>query len=85
MASEDESLTIYITCLKGTFNYYNFWIQLIAHAQGDPILLKQLNISNHHHSVNSLSEAVSKDDEFPEHHLNPIQLHIFGELLNYLD
>ena len=78
-----ETLTVIITCLKWTFNYY-FWIRVTAHPEGNPNVSKQVDINKHNTLLESLSEALDDCEDFPEPHLNSYQLHILGELLDSL-
>ena len=82
ITSENETLTVVITCLKWTFNY-DFWIRVTAHPEGNPNISKQIDINKLDPLLKSLSEALYKYDEFPELHLNSHELYIFGELLDY--
>ena len=44
ITSDNESLTVVITCLKWTFNY-DFWIRVTAHPEGNPHISKQIDIN----------------------------------------
>ena len=46
--------------------------------------MKQNNIDKHQPLLESLSEALNDYVELPEPHLNSLQLHILGELLDFL-
>ena len=80
ITSGTETLKVVITCLKWTFNY-DFWIRVTAHPEGNPKILKQIDINP---LLVSLSEALDDYKNFPELHLNSYQLHILGELLDSL-
>ena len=80
---KDGTLKFVITSLEWTFNY-DFWIRVTAHSEGNSNISQQLNIDNHHPSVESLSEALNDYVKLPEPHLNSLQLHILGELLDFL-
>ena len=58
ITSENETLTVVITCLKWTFNY-DFWMRVTAHSEGNPNILKQININKHHPLFESLLEALN--------------------------
>ena len=81
ITSGNETLTVVITCLKGTFNY-NFWIRVTAHPEGNPHISKQIDINKHNPLLEPLSEALDENEVYPEPHLNSYQLHILGELLD---
>ena len=83
ITSENETLTVVITCLKRTFNY-DFWIRVKAHPQGNLGISKQIDINKHNPLLVSLSEALDDYEDFLEPHLNSHQLHILGELLDSL-
>ena len=83
ITSENETLTVIITCLRWTFNY-DFWIRVTAHPEGNPNISKQIDIIMHDPLLVSLSEALNDYKGFPEAHLNSYQLHILGELLDSL-
>ena len=83
ITSENETLTVVITCLKWTFNY-DFWIRVTAHPEGNPNVSKQTDINKHNPLLESLSEALDEYEDVPEPHLNSNQLHILGELLDSL-
>ena len=57
---------------------------MTAYPEENPIILKQLNINKHHPLLESLSEALNDCVKVPEPHLNSHQLHILGELLDFL-
>ena len=79
----EMKLTVAIICLKWTFNY-DFWIRVTAHPEGNPNILKQIDINKQNPSFVSLSEALDDYKDFPEPHLNSYQLQILGELLDSL-
>ena len=83
VTSGNETLTVVITCLKWTFNYY-FWIRVTAHPEGTPTISKQININKHNRLFVSLSEVLEHYEDFPEPHLNPYQLNLLGEILDTL-
>ena len=72
-----------ITSLEWTFDY-DFWIRVTAHPQENPSISKQINIDKHHPLLESLSEALNDNVKIPEPHLNSLQPHILGELLDFL-
>ena len=80
---KDGTLEFVITSLEWTFNY-DFWIRVTAHSEGNPNISKQINIDKHHPLLESLSEALKDYLKLPEFHLNSLQLHILGELLDFL-
>ena len=77
------TLEFIVTSLEWTFNH-DFWIGVTAHSEGNPNFLKQINIDKHHLLLESLSEALIDYVELTEPHLNSLQLHILGELLDFL-
>ena len=83
ITSDNETLTVVITCLKWTFDY-NFWIRVTAHPEGHPHISKQLDINKHNPLDESLSEVLDEYQDFPEPQLNSYQIHFFGELLDSL-
>ena len=80
---KDGTLEFIITSLEWTFNY-DFWIRVTAHSEGNPNISKQIDIDKHHPLFESLSEALNDYVKLPEPHLNSLQLHILGELLDFL-
>ena len=80
IVSNDENLTVIITCLKWTFNY-DFWIRVTVYPERNPHISKQVDIWERIPLLESLSEALSKYYDFPEPHLNPYQLHILLTLI----
>ena len=84
IASNDGILSVIITCLKWTFNY-DFWIRVTVYPEENPQVSQQVDIWEHSPLLGSLDEALSKNYNFPEPHLNDYQLHIFGELIDYVD
>ena len=83
ITSENETLTVVITCLKCTFNY-DFWKKMTAHPERNPSFPKQTDINKHNPLLVSLSEALDDYEDFTEAHLNSYQLHIVGELSDFL-
>ena len=83
ITSGNEILTVVLTCLKWTFNY-DFWIKVTSHPEGNPSISKKIDNNKENPLLESLSEALDEYEDFPEPHLNAYQLHIFGELLDYL-
>ena len=79
--SENETLTVVITCLKWTFNY-DFWIRVTAHPEGNPYISKQTDNNKHNPLFEPLSKDLDEYEDCPEAHLNSDQLHILGELLD---
>ena len=80
ITSGNEPLTVVIPCFRWTFNY-GFWIRVTANPEGNPNISKQIDINKHNPSLESLSEALDENEDFPEPHLSSYQLHILGELL----
>ena len=69
--------------LEWTFNH-DFWIRVTAHSEGNTNFSKQINIDKHHLLLESLSEAPNDYVKLPEPHLDFLQLHILGELSDFL-
>ena len=80
---KDGTLEFIITNLELTFNY-DFWIRVTAHPEGNPNISKQINVDKHHPLLESLSEALNDYVKFHEPYLDFLQLHILGELLDFL-
>ena len=80
---KDGTLEFIITSLEWTFNY-DFWIRVTAHPEGNPNNLQQINIDKHHFLLESLSEALYDYMKYSKPHLNSHQLHILGELFDFL-
>ena len=80
---EAGTLEFIITSLEWTFDY-DFWIRVVALLEGNPNILKQISFNKHHHLLESPSEALNDYVNFPEPHLNSLQIHILGELLDFL-
>ena len=80
---KDGTLEFIITSLEWTFNY-DFWIRVTAHPERNSNNFQQINKDKHHFLLESLSEALYDYVELPEPHLNPLQFHILGELLDFL-
>ena len=80
---KDGTLQFIITSLEWTFNY-EFWIRVTAHSEGIPKISKQINIDKHHPLLESLLEALNNYVKLPVPHLNSLQFHILGELLDFL-
>ena len=57
ITSENETLTVVITCLKWTFNY-DFWIRGTADPEGKPNISKQIDNNQHQPLLAFLSEAL---------------------------
>ena len=83
ISCKDGIIEFIIASLEWTFNY-DFWIRVTAHSEVNPNILKQINIDRHHPLLESLLEALNDYVELPEPHLNSLQLHIIGELLDFL-
>ena len=81
--SESETLTVVITCLEWTFNYY-FWPRKTAHPEKNPNISKQMDINKQKPIFESLSEALNDYQNFLEPHLNSYQFHFLGKLLDSL-
>ena len=62
ITSEDETLTVVITCLKWSFNY-DFWIRVTADPEGKSNISKQIDINKHNLLPESLSEALNDCEE----------------------
>ena len=58
ITSKSESLTVFITCLKWTFNY-DFSVRVTAHPQGAPNVSKQIDLDDHHPMFRSLTDALN--------------------------
>ena len=84
ITSEDETLTVIITCLKWTFNY-DFWIRVRVHPERKSEISKQIDLDDQHSLLKSLSDALSLYEAFREPHLNSFQLQILDELIDYLN
>ena len=80
---KDGTLEFIITSLEWIFSH-DFWIRMTAHSEGNQNILEQIDIDKHHPLLESLSEALNDYVEVPEPHLNSLQLHIHGELLDFL-
>ena len=83
ISCKDGTLEIINTSLDWTFSH-DFWIRVAVHSEGKPNNLKQINIDKHHFLLEFLSEALNDYVELPEPHLKSLQLHILGELLDFL-
>ena len=79
----DGTLEFIITSLEWTFNH-DFWIRVTAHSEGNPNISKQFNIDKHHFLLEPLSEALYDYVKCSGPHLNSHQLHILGELFDFL-
>ena len=66
-----------------TFNY-DFWIRVTAHPGDNPNVSIQISINKSHPLLESPSETLNDYVNAPETHLNSLQLHILGELLDFL-
>ena len=83
ISCKDGTLEFIITSMEWNFNH-DFWMRVTVHSEGNPNILKQNNIDKHHLFFESLSEALSDYVELPEPHLNSLQLHVLGDLLDFL-
>ena len=83
ISCKDGTLEFIITSLEWTFNH-DFWIRVTVHSEGSPNTPKQFSIDKYHFLLESLSEALIDYVKLPEPHLNFLQLHILGELLDFL-
>ena len=83
ISCKDGTLEFIITSLEWTFNH-DFWIRVTAHSEGNPNILKQINIDKHHPLLESLSEALNEYVKLPEPHLDFLQLHTLKQLLDFL-
>ena len=79
----DGTLSFIITSLERTFNY-DFWIRVTAYSEENPTISKQINIDKRHPLLESLSEALNDYVKLPVPHVNSLQLHILGALLDSL-
>ena len=77
------SLTVIITCLKWTMDY-DFCVRVTAYPLGSPNVSKQIDLVDHHPLLTSLTDALNLYEAFREPHLNPYQLNILEELMEYL-
>ena len=57
---------------------------MTAHSEENPKRFQQINIDKNHPLLESLSEALIDYVELPEPQLVFLQLHILGELLDFL-
>ena len=55
---KEGTLEFIITSLEWTFNH-DFWRRVTAHSEGNPNILKQINIDKHHFLLESLLEALN--------------------------
>ena len=83
ITSENETLTVAITCLKWTFNY-DFWIKVTARPERNPNISKQIDINKHNPLLESMSEAPDDYGDFPVPHLFSYHFHNLGEHLDSL-
>ena len=83
ISCKDGTLEFIITSWEWTFNH-DFWIRVTAPSEGNPNISQQINIDKHHFLFESLSEALYDYVKYSEPHLNSRQLHILGELLDFL-
>ena len=58
ISCKDGTPEFIITRLERTFNH-EFWIRVTAHSEGNPNILKQINVDKHHFLLESLSEALN--------------------------
>ena len=58
ITSQDTSLTVIITCLKGTFNY-DFCEQVTAYQLAAPKATKQIDLDEDHPLLRSLTDALN--------------------------
>ena len=84
ISSNNENLSVIITCLKWTFNY-DFWIRVTINPERNPQVSKQVDLWEYSPLLESLSEALPKIHDFPEPLLNYYPFHVFGQLLDYFD
>ena len=83
ISCKDGTLEFIITSLEWAINH-DFWIRVTAHSEGNPNISKKINIDKHHFLLECLSEALNDYVGLPEPNLNSLQLHILGELLDFL-
>ena len=57
---------------------------MTAHPEENPNIPKQININKHHPLLEYLAEALNDYVKLPEPHLNSLQLHILGDLIDFL-
>ena len=55
-----------------------------AHPEENPDITKQIDINKHHPLLEPSPESLYDYVKIPEPHLNSLQLHILGELLDFL-
>ena len=83
ITSRDTNLTVFITCLKWTFNF-EFCLRVTAYQPGAPNISKQINLDDHHPLLRSLTDTLHLYEAFPEPHLNSHQLASLEALMEYL-
>ena len=81
--SENETLTVVITCLKWTFTY-DFWIRVTAYPERNPSISKQININKNNLVIEYVSEALNDYEDFPEPLINSHLLPFPGKLPDFL-
>ena len=69
IVSNDKHLSVIITCLKWTFNH-DTWIRVTVYPEENSQVSKQADIWEHSPLLESLSEALFKNYDFLELHLN---------------
>ena len=57
---------------------------MTAHPEGNPKTLRQINVNKHNPLLQSVPEALDNYEYLPEPHFNPFQIHILGDLLDFL-
>ena len=65
----DGTLEFINTSLEWTFNH-DFWMRVTAHSEGNPNILKQINIDKHHPLLEPLLEALNDKVKLPDSQLN---------------
>ena len=84
ITSNNESLTVIITCLKWTLNN-DFSVRVTAHPQGAPIVSKQIDLDDHHPLLRPLRDVPNLCEAFPAPQLSTHHIHILGELMEQLN
>ena len=72
ITSQDTNLTVFITCLKRTFNY-EFCARVTAYPLGTPNNSKQIDLDDQHPLLRSLTDSLHLYEAFPETHLSSHQ------------
>ena len=83
VSCKNGTLEFIFTSLEWTFNH-DFWIRVTTHSEGNANISKQIKNEKHHFLLESLSEALYDYVKNSEPYLSSHQLHIFGELFDFL-